>query len=838
MNAVKAEPNEPEDRTLPTGWPALGVLALVYVAVTGLGLSSLLQSATVAPVVPAAGLAMAVHLLTPRGARLRVLAVLFVSGFIGVRLFGRSSAVAHFFVSGIELLAYFTAALIAQWLGGRHMGRLGRLRDVGSLLVGAFVGTALWSIPGAITLVVMGNESFTTAFAQWWIPDLVACTTITPALLVAWHALRGPRQTISVARLAEAAVLLGLMAAGSWYAHVGWRVLNTLHPPVSVIVLPLLGWGALRFGALGTTWGTLLMGAMSVVATLNGQSAFSGLSADPFIQLMWTQVFVVTVSISMLALAAALAERQASVAGKALALVDAQRSADRFRAFFEGTSEMIAVVDREERLVMYTSAWAKNQERCYAAVPPLGAVLTHDRGDAGTGIANAWRDAVRGRRVMLEDSRPVQGGDVAEFEHLFVPLRDGAGEVIGATESVRDVAELRDRQDAVARTQRLESIGRLAGGVAHDFNNILSVILGYTSLLESSLSPDDPNRADVQEIAHAGRRASRLTDQLLTYARRQIIEPRVVDLAALLGELNPMLERLLGENIELRWAIRDGTGMVVADPGQLEQVVVNLAINARDAMPAGGRLAIETALVALGSDAAVSRDLTPGDYVLISVSDTGTGMSPEVQSRIFEPFFSTKSPGHGTGLGLATVEGIVHQIGGAIAVDSEPGRGTTFKVFIPRSTAMVADAAHVQAVSTSLRGTERILLVEDDDVLRTLSTRILTEHGYDVIALPSAEAVLALPDASLRACNIMVSDVVLAGMTGPGLAAQLAVRFPSLQVLFVSGYAETALAQQGLNPEGTHFLAKPFAPDVLLGKVRALLDVPEGPEFVAPRHPP
>jgi PAS domain S-box-containing protein len=390
----------------------------------------------------------------------------------------------------------------------------------------------------------------------------------------------------------------------------------------------------------------------------------------------------------------------------------------------------------------------------------------------------------------------------------------------------RDATERRSLEQQVIQAQKMEAVGRLAGGVAHDFNNILTAIGGYTDLLLADLPLDDPRREDVDEIHRAADRAAALTQQLLAFSRRQVLQPKVIDLNALVSNVEKLLRRLLGEDVLLATALAGDVGRVRADPGQLEQVIVNLAVNARDAMPTGGRLTIETSNVDLDAAyAAEHRSVVPGPYVVIAVSDTGTGMSADVQSHMFEPFFTTKEVGKGTGLGLATAYGIVKQSGGSIWVYSELGHGTTIKVYLPRvdePAEPLGSSAPVDA--TSLRGTETILLVEDEPSVRAVARQILARQGYVILEAPDGQTALAMVDGGGPSVDLVLTDVVMPGMSGRGLADQLATRCPGLRVLFMSGYTDDAIVRHGMLEPGLAYLQKPFRPDALVRKVREVLN--------------
>jgi PAS domain S-box-containing protein len=421
-------------------------------------------------------------------------------------------------------------------------------------------------------------------------------------------------------------------------------------------------------------------------------------------------------------------------------------------------------------------------------------------------------DASGQRRWLYTVKRPLVG-------------RKGvADQVLGVS---TDITERKRAEDQLRQSQKMEAVGQLAGGVAHDFNNLLGVITGYAGLLLKDIGPEHTGARRLEQIHKAADRAAALTRQLLAFSRKQVLQPRVLDLNAVVSDVEKMLGRLIGEDIQIITVLK-AEGRVKADPGQIEQVVMNLAVNARDAMPRGGKLVLETDDVELDENYLPTHPgARPGPHVLLAVSDTGHGIDAETLTRIFEPFFTTKDQGKGTGLGLSTVYGIVKQSGGYIMVYSEPGRGSTFKVYLPRvEEEAEAVVAAVVPPEPSERASETILLVEDEKSLREMVREILEEGGYTVLEGGSPEEALAAARSHAGPIHLMLTDVVMPRMGGRDLAAELAALRPDMRVLYMSGYTDNAIVHHGVLDAGTHFLQKPFTTDALFRKVRAVLDEP------------
>ena len=500
-------------------------------------------------------------------------------------------------------------------------------------------------------------------------------------------------------------------------------------------------------------------------------------------------------------------------------------SARRLQRTLDDMREGYTIMDRDLRYVYVNRAGAEQTQLTREQLlgrSPLELYPGFADGPLHQALKRALED---GTHQRIEDQFRRINGEIGYFELNIQPVPEGLVVLsVDQTERRRADNHRASLEEQLRQAQKLEAIGRLAGGVAHDFNNALSVILGYAEDVLQSLGRDDARRQDMIEIQNAGARAAALTRQLLMFSRQQVVEPKVLNLNDVLSNMDRMLARILGEQVELMLLPGPNLGRVCADRGNLEQVIVNLAVNARDAMPSGGRLTIETSNV-IADEAFVRQHLgcKPGPYVRLAVTDTGMGMDATTRARIFEPFFSTKAQGKGTGLGLSTVFGIVQQSGGGVWVYSEPGHGTTFKVYLPRVDAELDQPALPQSRS-NLRGTETILLVEDEQAVREVARRILERHGYSVLVADSPSDALRLSDQYANVIQLMVTDVVMPQLSGAQLAQRLLAKRPLLKVLYVSGYTDGSIESYGVLQQGSAFLQKPFTSELLTRKVRDVLD--------------
>jgi PAS domain S-box-containing protein len=491
----------------------------------------------------------------------------------------------------------------------------------------------------------------------------------------------------------------------------------------------------------------------------------------------------------------------------------------------DAAANPIVITDRSGTITWINAAFTKCTG--YGAGEAIGMNLrelvksgVHDRAF----YKNLWDTILAGNVWHGEMTNRRKDGSLYPEDQTITPVKDEHGEVTHFVSIKRDLTEEKQLRTQFLQAQKMESVGRLAAGIAHDFNNLLTVINATADLASVALSEGDPLRTDLQDIHRAGERAAALTRQLLAFSRKQIMKPDVLNLSTVVADLQSMLPRLIGEDIDLVVVPAKELGSVLADPGQIEQVVLNLAVNARDSMPAGGTLRITTQDVELDEAfAARHPSVAPGPHVMLAVSDTGVGMDEVTRMRVFEPFFTTKEPGKGTGLGLSTVYGIVKQSGGSIWVDSELGRGTTFTIYLPR-VEKVAQQGQPTRSTIPVHGTETILIVEDEEALRRVARRIVESAGYTVLTAANGGEALLLLERHDGPVHLMLTDVVMSGMSGTDLAARLVDIRPQMKVLYTSGYTDDAILQRGVLTAAMHFIHKPYATAELTRKVREALD--------------
>jgi len=500
----------------------------------------------------------------------------------------------------------------------------------------------------------------------------------------------------------------------------------------------------------------------------------------------------------------------------------------KYRELVENANSIIVRVDPQGRITFFNEFaerfFGYSKDEIFGR-HLVGTIVPETEG-SGRDLAAMIEDIILHpeRYASNENENVKRNGERVWVSWTNRPLFDADGRLVEILGIGNDVTQRRKLEEQYRQSQKMEAVGRLAGGIAHDFNNLLTVIIGYSELLSSGLAKNDPLRLNAQEIQKAGERAASLTRRLLVFSRKQILLPRVMDLNQVIRDMETLLGRLIGEDIELVTALSPGLGSVKADPGQIEQVIMNLVVNARDAMPEGGRIRVETADMDLdGIYVSGEQDLVAGPYVMMAMSDTGVGIDSRILPQIFEPFFTTKEEGKGTGLGLPMVYGIVRQSGGHLRVFSRPGQGTTFQVYLPRIDEAVESPSPEPAPAEALKGSGVVLLAEDEESVRSILRLTLQSHGYFVLEASSGEEALQVCTQHPGRIDLLVTDVVMPGMNGPSLAERMACLQPGIRVLFLSGYTDGAVLTEAVRGPGAAFLQKPFFPADLMQKVRELL---------------
>ncbi len=791
-------------------------LAATYFVVAKIGLRYATIGPSISPVWPPTGVAVAALALLGPGYWPAIL--------LGAFLANATTSIPLLAATGIAC-GNTTEAILAAYLlrsrAGQHLA-LDDLLGVRTLVgVAAPVGALASATIGVTTLWLahaVPEAGVWAALSLWWAGDYLGALVVAPVFFTwfTWLTRAGPaggridrRTALELSLLVGGAVLATMAIFG------GLLPASLLAPAqYPYLLFPFVIGAALRFGPRGASLLTMTVATLAVGYTVRG--------GGPFVmQTVPSTDTALMLYIGILAITA-------------LSLGPATARQDRAERALREANEHLAAVIQSSPLAIYTldpastvRTWNRAAEALYGwqaeevigrPLPTVGQDLEdHAR----------LRDRVlRGEALRgVEVTRRKKDGTLVNISLSVAPLHDAAGRVTGMLSLAADITEMRQLEVQYRQAQKMEAVGRLAGGIAHDFNNLLTAIIGTTALVLEDLGLESRARLDIQEIEKAAKRAAGLTRQLLIFSRQQVLEPRVLDLNALVGNLERMLHRLIGEDIELRTKPAALRGAVRADPGQLEQAIVNLVVNARDAMPKGGRLTIETADVELDrSYVAAHVPTQPGPYVLLAISDTGVGMDVATKARLFEPFFTTKEPGRGTGLGLATVYGIVKQSGGYIWAYTELGHGTTFKIYLPRVAETAEAPESTPSAPTPVGGSETVLVVEDQEEVRKLTKRVLEARGYTVLAARNGAEALEIVARHPNRIHLMITDVVMPGMNGREVARLACARRSDLKVLYVSGYTGEAVLQHRLLEPGVAFLQKPFTPDVLARKTREVLD--------------
>ena len=801
------------------------LLAAVYFVsgTLGLGMASVHPQATA--VWPPSGIALAALLVL--GCRVWP-GVLLGAFLVNVAVAGAVATSAGIAV-GNTLEGVLGAWLVNTYASGRNA--FDRVRDCFKfVLLAGMVATAVSAAVGVTSLLLGGSAAwidFGRIALTWWLGDAVSVLVLTPLLLAsAGLPLRWGRPRV----LEAAAVLASLFIVGQFVF--GGLFFETQDRPLTFACIPILVWAALRFGQRLAATAVLVLCGIAIWGTARGSGPFQGASHHESLLLL--QAFIGVAAVMTMALAAVVSEREAAAAALRRAhdgletrieerTAQLRTSEEEYHLLFDRSPHPMFVFDAKTLAFLAVSG-AAIQKYGYSREEFLGMTIEDIRPPEDIPkLQQAMRERPADARAIstagLFRHRKKDGTLIeAEVASSWIRFRGREARLVLAL----DVTEKRSLEAQLLQSQKLETVGRLAGGVAHDFNNLLGVITGYGQLLRKRL--DDPRLLKyADDILQASERAAGLTQQLLAFSRKQVLQPRVLDLNRVVEDMERMLRRLIGEDIQLVIGLAD-VAPIKADPGQLEQVLMNLAVNARDAMPHGGQLVIETATVDL--DASYARnhvDVRPGPYVMLAVSDTGHGMAAEVKERVFEPFFTTKEAGHGTGLGLATVHGIVRQSGGHVFAYSEPGKGTAFKIYFPPAEGSVA-AAQPPPDEDTPPGNETILVVEDEATLREITRECLEAAGYTVLEAAHGAAALDLSEGHGGAIQLLITDVVMPGLTGSELAQRLTADRPEMKVLFMSGYTDDAVILRGVLTKEMPFVQKPFTIAQLARKVREVLD--------------
>ncbi len=790
----------------------VAALAAVYYAAARLGLHYASIGRSISLVWPPTGIAIAALVLLGQGAWPGVALGAFLANAATPIPLGAATAIA----AGNTLEAVLAASLLARAAGRRP--RLDAMGTVRTLVLGAApLGAIVSAITGVTALMISGalpSDGAPSAVAIWWTGDLLGALVIAP-LLLAWVAV--PPSTASARGPLEVLLLcLGTVIA----AEVGLGHLLPVPPTLRIdylyLLFPFVIWAALRFGSRGASLMTFTIAVVAVARTVQGGGPFNATTAAGTLFAVACYLGVVAVTGLLLA-AAVTRERETAT--------DVLRRRD---------EQLRVALDAARMGVWFWSAadnrltWDEPLRRIYGVGPEeriagyddfITRVHPDDREFVEATIRRALADGGRldyEFRILLPDGRVRWIAD----QGRVVPAENGGP--AGMTGACTDVTDRRTAEEQLRLAHHMESVGRLAGGVAHEANNQMSVVIGAAHFILAR--PDIPSavRTDAEYIRKAAERTAAVTAQLLAFSRRQMLRPQVLDLNGVLEKFRPVLQRTMGEDCAVTLRLDPTLGPVKADPGQLEQVLLNLALNARDAMPRGGALSIETSVAQLGEGSAGLDHgvaVRAGRYVLLAVTDTGHGMDRATLAHVFEPFFTTKGIGQGTGLGLATVYGIVKQSDGYVWAYSEPGQGTTIKIYLPVTEELAEPVAHERPVHPAAKG-ELILIVEDDGPVRAIAARTLADVGYRVLEAESGAMAIELLRRSVDRPVLVLTDVVMPGMSGSELATAVARLAPGTPVLFTSGYTDGEILRRGLLEPGADFLPKPFSPEALVRAVR------------------
>ena len=805
-------------------------VATAYTVAGKVGLALALINPSASAVWPPTGIALAALLLF--GSRLWP--AVFAGAFIVNETTSGSLATSLAIASGNTAEAVVGAYLVNRFARGRQAFNNGRdfLRFV---ILGGLLSTAFSATVGVTSLAIAGLldwPAYSRVWLTWWLGDATGAIVVTPVLVLWWL---DPRVRWSRAQSIEIAFLLSALVT------VAWIIFFQVRYPIDFLcVLPCV-WAGFRFGRREAASATCVLAVIALWGTVRGVGPFGTYSAND--ALLLVQLFMAVTTIAGIMVGAAVDERQQAEAQLRLFNTDLEQRVRARTAGLQRALDDLTVAENrleEAQHVAHTGSWewtiaddrvwwSKELHRIYGLANAsyqqfLGIVHPQDR----QRIHDIGRRAVDDRQPFEYEHRVIRrDGDVRTIYGRGRVVEEG-GRVVRIIGTAQDITERKRMEAQLFVAQKREALGRLVGGVAHDFNNVLTAIGGYTDLVLEALDAGHASRGELHEIKKSAERAAALTRQLLSFSQQHMIDPHVIDINAVIEGFVTMLRRLIGDNIIVHTSLAPHLSGIRGDGSRIEQIVMNLAVNARDAMPHGGQLTLETRNVTLDGRYGFSKPAHPpaGPYVVLAVSDTGCGIDDVIMPQVFEPFFTTKPPERGTGLGLATVYDIVKRFGGYVWVYSEVGKGTTFKIYFPAAHPRSVEVTSTpEDVSPELpSGVETVLLVEDDEAVRQVARGALRLRGYDVLEASTGDAALRLASACSRQINLVLTDVVMPGLDGPALVAALRRSRPSVKALFMSGYAQRAIVSHGLLTTETPFLEKPFTPAQLLRTVRTVLD--------------
>jgi hypothetical protein len=805
----------------------LAAVTAAYFLAGELGLSVPFTSQNVSPVWPAAGVALAAVLIW--GCRMwpGIAAGAFLVNFF--------SSIPHPAAFGIAVgnsAEPVVAAVLLARFSGFHRS-LVRLRDILALIVfGVVLGPVMAASIGVTSLFLVHARPWSTflpACSVWWLGDGMGMLLVAPVILTMsqWRTLRGSSRLVEIGFLMTGITLYCLFIFDDRFGmRIGEGVL-------AFGVFPFVVWAATRFGVSGAALANLSMAAITVWETATGSGPF--VRHGPWQNAALLQLFLAVISMTGLALAAVIAERERvedALEREQQLLRERERAEEALRysqqrlfGIINSAMDAIITVAGDQKIVVFNRS-AERMFRCSAAqaigCPIDNFIPERFRHLHQQHIQDFGRTGVTSRSVDLPGALFAIRADGEEFPiEATISQVEAAGEKL-YTVILRDISVRQHIEEQLRQAQKIEAVGQLAGGIAHEFNNFLGIILGYSQLLLDESAASATLRRSVAEIQGATRRAASLTRQLLAFGRRQVLQEKVLDINHAVRETHMLLRRLIPENIELVTFLGAELWSVKVDPTQIQQVLINLVVNARDAMPEGGKVVIETGNLELEEDNELG--VVGGCYVVLTVADTGSGMDPETQSHIFEPFFTTKEQGKGTGLGLPTIYGIVKQSGGEISVVSAVGKGTRFRIYLPSTKERAVETDKGVSVRTRAGGTETILVVEDESALRELVCESLAREGYTTLSARDGMEALEVCEQHPGRIHLVLTDLIMPRLNGLKLKERAAPLRPDAKFLFISGYIDEALEKSGLFSEESAFMEKPFVPGDLVRKVRELLD--------------